>query len=218
MFRAHDWLKKVYFDVIKKYGKAMANWKLGTGGGSGAPENYCDWNTRQEEEFANYGGAPGSRVDHLAYIYMLDKKIGYAFNNINDPAPDSTVMEDGENTAARTDVVKSSKRKTKALIGAEKIGSDLASSMKSSMELLAKTMDNQTAAFVAAGEQHGTYHKDRERVAGKQECVDLMNDLGKMIHQLHQAPSSVENDERIRDLQGEWDGERRNLKRFKSQE
>ena len=34
-------------------------------------------------------------MDYLAYIYMLDKGIGFALNTINDPPPEETILEDG---------------------------------------------------------------------------------------------------------------------------
>ena len=40
---------------------------MGTGGGSGAPENFSDWNERDGEIFADYGPWMGKR-DDLAWI------------------------------------------------------------------------------------------------------------------------------------------------------
>ena len=67
---------------------------MGTGGGSGAPENFSDWNERDGEIFADYGPWMGKR-DDLAWIYMLDKEIGFCFNNEHDPPPAESVLEDG---------------------------------------------------------------------------------------------------------------------------
>ena len=72
--RDHEWLQALYFKTLKEYKKAMDKWKMGTGGGSGAPENYADWNERDEEDFSKYGGVRG---DVLAWIYMLDKQAGF---------------------------------------------------------------------------------------------------------------------------------------------
>ena len=95
------WCKKVYSDWLKMYNLAMKKWKSGTGGGSGYPENYCDWNTCDEELLSNYHGSPG-KSDALAWIYMLDKSLGYIFNVINDPPPAGSVMQDGVPTVEST--------------------------------------------------------------------------------------------------------------------
>jgi hypothetical protein len=87
------WCKKVYVDWLKPYNVAMKKWKMGTGGGSGYPENYCDWNTRDAEYFSNYHGSAG-KSDALAWIYMLDKSLGYIFNIVNDPPRADSVMQD----------------------------------------------------------------------------------------------------------------------------
>ena len=68
------------------------------------PENFKDWDKRDDEIFARYG-KNGDR-DDLAWIYMLDKKINWGFNTINDPAPAATVMEDGGSVSKRTAGVK----------------------------------------------------------------------------------------------------------------
>ena len=69
-------------------------WKSGTGGGPGAAENFANWKERDEEVFADYAPGVGSR-DDLAWMYMVDKSVGYPFNVVNEPAPASTVTEDG---------------------------------------------------------------------------------------------------------------------------
>ena len=92
--RTVQWVDKTWADSLKEYGKAMKMWKSGTGGGPGAPENYADWRTRSDEEFAKYSKSD-DKGDWLAYMYMLDKRAGFIFNIKNEPAPSSTVTEDG---------------------------------------------------------------------------------------------------------------------------
>ena len=89
--RDADWLQKLYFRHLKDYRKAMEKWKMGTGGGSGADENYADWNTRNSEDFSNYGSVKG---DVLAYIYMLDKEAHFLLLAMYDDAPDDIRVED----------------------------------------------------------------------------------------------------------------------------
>ena len=68
--RDFAWLRDLYYKTLSDYRRAMQKWKKGTGGGSGAAENYADWNERSDEVFSKYGGVKG---DMLAWIYMLDK-------------------------------------------------------------------------------------------------------------------------------------------------
>ena len=103
--RDNIFLMKLYTKTMVEYNHAMINWKAGTGGGSGRPENYADWEQRDEECFTTYGFKVKERYvekDHLAWIYMLDKNAGYPFNSSNDPAPDETVREDSNTGGSGT--------------------------------------------------------------------------------------------------------------------
>ena len=110
--RNGKWLKDVYFKTLKEYRKAMEKWKMGTGGGSGQPENYCDWNTRNDEEFSNYGNTRG---DVLAYVYMLDKESGFPLLTIYDDAPDDVCVEDGTVPPSQSNKRKRSKKEDDAV-------------------------------------------------------------------------------------------------------
>ncbi len=92
--RDHNWIATLWKKVLSDYNAASKLWKMGTGGGSGAPENFSDWNERDGEIFADYGPWTGKR-DDLAWINMLDKEIGFCFNNEHDPPPAESVLEDG---------------------------------------------------------------------------------------------------------------------------
>jgi hypothetical protein len=131
----YTWLKKLWFDELKEYNRALTNWQLGTGGGPGMPENFKNWDTRDDEIFARYGKS-GDR-DDLAWIYMLDKKINFGFNTINDPAPAATVMEDGGSVSKRTAGVK---RSSQALDAANSFGSILGESMKESISMMTNVL------------------------------------------------------------------------------
>ena len=106
--RDYKWLKKLYLDTLKKYSLAMKKWRMGTGGGSGYPENYTNWDTRDDELFANYHPC-AAMSDALAWIYMLDKTIGFVFNAINSPPPPESVLQDG------VEIVNSSKSGSKGI-------------------------------------------------------------------------------------------------------
>ena len=86
--RSYRWIKGAYFKVLKEYSHAMSKWKMGTGGGSGAPEDFAgSWRERENLElFANYASQAG-KCDYLAYILMYDKEVDYIIDSINDPAP-----------------------------------------------------------------------------------------------------------------------------------
>ena len=94
ILRDFKWIKKVWKDMVAAYNQATVKWKSGTGGGPGAAENFANWKERDEEVFADYAPGVGSR-DDLAWMYMVDKSVGYPFNVVNEPAPASTVTEDG---------------------------------------------------------------------------------------------------------------------------
>lgn len=49
-------MKLMYDFIIQKYKDAMHKWTKRTGGGSGFPENYEDWESRACEYFENYTG------------------------------------------------------------------------------------------------------------------------------------------------------------------
>lgn len=94
----YKWVSILYRSLMTDYSKSLKNWQKGTGGGSGYPENYSDWNERDAELFTNYASA--GKGDYLAWIYMLDQKEGFIFNIANAPAPDDSILADG--VAGRT--------------------------------------------------------------------------------------------------------------------
>ena len=131
------WCTKVYRDWLKMYNVAMKKWKKGTGGGSGYPENYCNWNTRDDELFSNYHGAAG-KSDALAWIYMLDKSLGYVFNVINDPPRADSVMEDGMQTSA----TRNSRGGARGLAGFEEFTSAVTSAVTNVTNLMQSSVEN----------------------------------------------------------------------------
>ena len=84
--RNGDWIKHVYTDTLKKYKEVGEQWKKGTGGGSGAPENYENWEERDSALFVNYDVC---RRSYLTWIYMVDKGIDYLFGSSNYSVPGS---------------------------------------------------------------------------------------------------------------------------------
>ena len=96
--RSPKWLRSLHKQIMSEYRFAMRKRTSGTGGGSGAPKDYSNWNTRDMNKFVNYGGGKGKTVvkkDYLAYILMTDKDVGWVFSSSFSPAPRHTVFEDG---------------------------------------------------------------------------------------------------------------------------
>ena len=174
--RTYVWLKEQYFNTVKSYNIAMKKWQKGTGGGSGAPENFCDWGDRDGEMISNYASA--GKGDYLAWIYMLDKDIGYAFNMINEPPPEMSVMEDGNNT--------SGKKKKSNSNPAEEFGKTFSESMDKVGLLLSTVIGANTGT--AHGEQQiETYQ------AGPSEHMDDMNKALELIRKLESQAEAMRN-------------------------
>ena len=140
--RDHTWLRDLYFANLKDYRRAMHKWKAGTGGGSGAPENYMDWNSRDDWDFSKYGGHKG---DMLAWIYMRDKDEGFPLLEIYDDTPSSIVVEDDNGNDLSIGTPKKKKRSAPQDTIKE-IGSSLTTAMTEgfnhmsrAMEMIAKT-------------------------------------------------------------------------------
>ena len=169
----------------------MQKWKNGTGGGSGAPENYCDWDKREGEKFSNY--AEKGSCDYLAYIYMLDQQTGFAFNNINDPAPDNTILEDGNEPSGSA---QKGKRKRNAMeAAATQISGQFTDSMNSTVTMLTNAMNAQTAAIATSESStssvsDNTYVVNAARIAGKKQCFNVMKDIKESIKELEALPPS----------------------------
>ena len=138
--RDFAWAKQVWkVDVLKPYNIAMKKWHKGTGGGPGAPEDYSNWENRDDELFAGYAKSGSS--DMLAWIYMKDKDTGYAFNTINNPSPQSAITEDGQEVESITDSTNTNKSGRKTNTGIEHFGEMFASSMENGLTMIAKCME-----------------------------------------------------------------------------
>ena len=107
------------------------NWLKGTGGGSGAPENYCNHNERDTCLFGGYHPSAG-KSDGLAYIFMIDKRAGFIFDLVNDPPPQDSIYEDG---------MGSNKKPAKAKRGASSEMEDFAAAMSDAMNNVTKVLE-----------------------------------------------------------------------------
>ena len=136
--RDYKWVSILYRSLMTDYSKSLKNWQKGTGGGSGYPENYSDWNERDAELFTNYASA--GKGDYLAWIYMLDQKEGFIFNIANAPAPDDSILADGvaggtQEGTRGTESSGAKKRKKKGLI--DDVGKAINESVKAMAENIA---------------------------------------------------------------------------------
>ena len=132
--RDGTFVKNIVDTTMKHYRIAMKNWSAGTGGGSGAPENYEDWNSRSDELFQNYDQHRGH---YLAWIYMKDKKVGYLFDAKNDPVPPHVHLEDGDDISRSltpTSTMLTSKFNKSFIAQFQSTSSDITNAFKSSFE------------------------------------------------------------------------------------
>lgn len=88
-------MQAIYSGFMKKYKVTMKNWTKGTGGGSGAPEDYCNWETRDATEYyKGYAERFGAGME-MTWIYMSDLKHGLPLYASFKGLHDSAKMEDG---------------------------------------------------------------------------------------------------------------------------
>ena len=118
----------------------MWKWKSGTSGGSGASENYADWNSRDNWDFSKYGGIKG---DVLAWIYMLDKDNGFPLLEMFDDAPITITIEDTNTLINTNNEVQSSlnKRKRGQQGAIKEIGNDLCKAMTEGFGYMTKALE-----------------------------------------------------------------------------
>lgn len=89
-------MEAIYCIVKTKYTLAMRRWTEGTGGGSGAPEDYGDWVSRDATEYFNGYATPVGGGMELTWMYMHDKDKGFPLFKSFEGLPESASVEDGE--------------------------------------------------------------------------------------------------------------------------
>ena len=84
--------------LLAEYKAGVKKWRSGTGGGSGNPINFHNWDDVSVFEFAGYGGGLGRAVrkEWLSYLLLLDMKTDFAFSASFESPPTEAVMEDGD--------------------------------------------------------------------------------------------------------------------------
>ncbi len=179
--RDGDWLEDLYFSTMRDYRSAMVKWKQGTGGGSGAPENYADWNKRDDWTFAEYGGHKG---DILSVIYMMDKDAGFPLLEIYDDAPASSTAEDGVAPSPTKRAKRAGPHERMALVGDK-----LCDAMTSGFQIMATAMKT-------IGENTRPVSNDSVDTV-EDASIDVMHQINNGIETIHKIEEHLD-DLRIR--------------------
>lgn len=82
----------IFQSVISEYNPAMHNWMKGTGGGSGAPEDFSVWERRDPITFIDYSNQ-AARM-YLSVVYIWDRKYHFLLVTQKDSVPDDLVIDD----------------------------------------------------------------------------------------------------------------------------
>ena len=85
-------VSSIFNSVMLEYNPAMHNWMKGTGGGSGAPEDFSIWQNRDPIHFIDYSNQP-ARI-YLSLVYMWDKKYNFILVTQKDTMPEYAAIDD----------------------------------------------------------------------------------------------------------------------------
>ena len=93
------WMEKevtsIFTRLEKEYCNAMDKWTCGTGGGSGAAENFVGWDEADETGVVMYTGQGGQpSLVYLSCVHMWDREFGYPFVSVRDPLPTDCAIDD----------------------------------------------------------------------------------------------------------------------------
>ena len=84
IYRSGKDIQQIYNHTKQFFNESMRKWISGTGGGSGDPENYYDFDNREAENFSRYDPQFGVL---LTYIFMYDKNLGHPLKSSTEPLP-----------------------------------------------------------------------------------------------------------------------------------
>uniref|UniRef100_A0A6U5LTK3 Uncharacterized protein n=1 Tax=Corethron hystrix TaxID=216773 RepID=A0A6U5LTK3_9STRA len=89
--RTAVWVQQVIQDVRAKYNVMMEKWIMGTDGGPGAPEDFTEWDKRDDGYLNDY-----CNDRWLCWVYMIDRSLGFLFSTkTREIAPNSALPEFG---------------------------------------------------------------------------------------------------------------------------
>mmetsp|Transcript_28231 Transcript_28231/g.32891 ORF Transcript_28231/g.32891 Transcript_28231/m.32891 type:complete len:473 (-) Transcript_28231:27-1445(-) len=75
--RGSDYFKKRFKETLSKYQKFCKNYRSDTGNGSGKPENFMDWDEKEDVQFQYYTSTESPAL--FTFIFMLDRDCSYIF-------------------------------------------------------------------------------------------------------------------------------------------
>jgi hypothetical protein len=82
----------IFNSVLVEYNPAMTNWMKGTGGGSGAEEDFAIWEERDHILFVIYSNQP-ARI-YISVVYIWDKQYGFPLVTQKDTVPAYAAIDD----------------------------------------------------------------------------------------------------------------------------
>lgn len=91
--RPSTFFKTHLIDPVKPvYREACRKWRLDTGGGSGQPENFLDWDPKNDYKFSNFTNGQSPAL--YTWIYMKDRSQNYILEAESDSLPNHFQIED----------------------------------------------------------------------------------------------------------------------------
>ena len=90
--RTIDGIKTIIKTTTRQYNTIMNNYTKGTGGGSGHPANFANWQERDPLFFEDYDSH--SKSSYLTYIHMFNQQYDHPMVKIHDQLPNEARIED----------------------------------------------------------------------------------------------------------------------------
>ncbi|GFH49994.1 predicted protein [Chaetoceros tenuissimus] len=113
--RPQTFFKTHLIDPVKPvYREACRKWRTDTGGGAGQPENFLDWNPRNDHLFSNFTNGQSPAL--YTWIFMKDRSMGYVLEAESDDLPQQLQInedDDDSNSAASSLGLASASKRTK---------------------------------------------------------------------------------------------------------
>lgn len=91
--RTSKQMTHIYLQVMSDYKTMMELYTKGTGGGSGDPADYSDWEQREDTTILRYHN--NSTSQYLTWVFMYDKQYEFILTKRLGPLPVGTRLDDG---------------------------------------------------------------------------------------------------------------------------
>ena len=205
-------MKHIYEKISSEYKRAMKNYTKGTGGGSGAPEDFEVWETRDATiHFNNYA----KHTTYLTWIHLADKDSSYVLYSKYEGLPIHCKMDGDESHVSSMSERRSPKKRkendlmTSIIASTKAMNNTIAQSTNDLIKAVAKSsekqdrskkmiMDDMTNAHFLLEKSIITLKKKRKRLVDTASNKDqLKSMLGKEIEsvKVHKGNlSSLENE------------------------